>query len=347
MRILFISPHPGFGGASTANRNMATMMASIGHDVVYMDEYLPSDIIVEGCVIDRTPIHANKCSQRVAKDYFERNHFDIIFLGVPIIGLYYYSLFSKLKKRGVRICMVFHSLSLSNGLMAKIDEHLTDFAAKVATHLLFVSEFTKMSWRKYRNIRNLSNNSFVVYNAIKKYSWTRKKGTDVKRISFVGRLSPEKDPDLFCKLAVCKRNNGSALQFNLYGDGPLMEQLKKEYSDEVTFHGFETDINKIYSNTDILVMTSIFENCPMAVLEAASFGIPCIVPKVGGIPEIIKHGQNGLLYDERNPKRIAELLDEMIDNYSNYSDNAFKISNGYSFEEIQKVWNSVIYKIIS
>lgn len=347
MRILFISPHPGFGGASTANRNMATMMASIGHNVVYMDEYLPSDINVEGCVIDRTPIHANKFSQRVAKDYFERYHFDIIFIGVPIIALYYYSLFSKLKKRGVRICMVFHSLSLSNGVMSKIDEHLTDFATKVATHLLFVSEFTKMSWSKYRNIRNLSNNSFVVYNAIKKSSWTGKKSTDVKRISFVGRLSPEKDPNLFCKLAVCKRNNGSELQFNLYGNGPLMEQLKKDYGDEVTFYGFETDINKIYSNTDILVMTSIFENCPMAVLEAASFGIPCIVPKVGGIPEIIKHGQNGLLYEERNPKRIAELLDEMIDNYSNYSENAFKISNDYSFEEIQKVWNNVIYKIIS
>ena len=85
----------------------------------------------------------------------------------------------------------------------------------------------------------------------------------------------------------------------------------------------------------------------MAVLEAASFGIPCIVPKVGGIPEIIKHGLNGLLYDERNPKRIAELLDEMIDNYSIYSENAFKTSNDYSFEEIQKVWNNVIYKIIS
>ena len=347
MRILFISPHPGFGGASTANRNMATMMASIGHDVVYMDEYLPSDINVEGCVIDRTPIHANKFSQRVAKDYFERNHFDIIFLGVPIIGLFYYSLFSKLKKRGVRICMIFHSLSLSNGLMAKIDECLTDFAAKVATHLLFVSEFTKMSWRKYRNIRNLSNNSFVVYNAIKKCSKTRRKITEVKKISFVGRLSPEKDPNLFCKLAACKRNNGSALQFNLYGDGPLMEQLKKEYCDEVTFYGFETDINKIYSNTDILVMTSIFENCPMAVLEAASFGIPCIVPKVGGIPEIIKHGLNGLLYEDRNPKKIAELLDEMIDNYSNYSENAFKNANDYSFEEIQKVWNSVINKIKS
>lgn len=347
MRILFISPHPGFGGASTANRNMATMMASIGHDVVYMDEYLPSDINVEGCVIDRTPIHANKFYQRVVKEYFEKNHFDIIFIGVPIIGLYYYSLFSKLKKRGIRICMVFHSLSLSNGLMAKIDELLTDFAAKVATHLIFVSEYTMRSWSKYKNIRNLSNNSFVVYNAIKKYSWTRKISTDVKRISFVGRLSPEKDPNLFCKLAVCKRNNGSALQFNLYGNGPIMEQLKKEYGDEVTFYGFETDINKIYSNTDILVMTSIFENCPMAVLEAASFGIPCIVPKVGGIPEIIKHGLNGLLYDERNPKRIAELLDEMIDNYSIFSENAFKTSNDYSFEEIQKVWNSVIYKIIS
>lgn len=347
MRILFISPHPGFGGASTANRNMATMMASIGHDVVYMDEYLPSDINVEGCVIDRTPIHANKFSQRVAKDYFKRIHFDIIFIGVPIIGLYYYSLFSKLKKRGIRICMIFHSLSLSNGWMSKIDEHLTDFAVKVATHLLFVSEFTKMSWSKYRNIRNLSNNSFVVYNAIKKSSWTRKKSTDVKKISFVGRLSPEKDPNLFCKLAVCKRNNGSALQFNLYGDGPLMEQLKKEYSDEVTFYGFETDINKIYSNTDILVMTSIFENCPMAVLEAASFGIPCIVPKVGGIPEIIKHGLNGLLYEDRNPKRIADLLNEMIDNYSRYSENAIRISNNYSFEEIKKDWTSVIHKIIS
>lgn len=345
MKILFISPHPGFGGASTANRNMAIMMASIGHEVVYMDEYLPPYAIVDGCELSRMPIHAKKFSQGVVKNYFENNHFDIIFLGVPIIGLYYYRLFVRLRQQNIRICLVFHSLSLSSGLVARIDEYLTDFVSKVATDLLFVSEFTKTSWAKYKNIKKLSNRSFVVYNAIRKRQYFKLNNKKVKSISFVGRLSLEKNPKLFCQLAAYKKSK-SLLQFNMYGDGPLMLQLKKEYGSAVKFFGFEEDINKIYANTDILVMTSLFENCPMCILEAASFGIPCIAPKVGGIPEIVSHGKNGLLYEDGDPKRLSELLDEITDKYMEYSENAYQSSKDYSFEKMQTVWDCVLNKII-
>ena len=64
MKILFVSPHPGFGGSSSANRNIAQMIASLGHEVVYLDEYLPEDINIKGCKINKTPIHKGKFYQR-------------------------------------------------------------------------------------------------------------------------------------------------------------------------------------------------------------------------------------------------------------------------------------------
>lgn len=348
MRILFISPHPGFGGASTANRSMAEMMTSIGHEVIYMDEYADGGMSDYSFVYSDFPIHMNAFKERtkVAK-YFDTNSFDVIFIGVPIIGFYYWHLFRKLRAKGVKICFVFHSLSLSKGLSSRVDELFQLIALYNATDLLFVSKFTQKSWSKYAAVRKLKDHAHIVYNAIQEQNITDKIFGEKYKVSFVGRLSEEKDPILFCKVAREAFVKSLPFSFHMYGDGPLMDLLKMEFSSWVTFHGFERDGKNIYSNTDILLMTSQFENCPMAILESSAHGIPCVAPKVGGIPEIVKSGFNGLLFTNRDSEDILKCLNQIQMSYATFSENAYSESMNYKYDVISAEWENTLLKIIN
>jgi glycosyltransferase involved in cell wall biosynthesis len=57
--------------------------------------------------------------------------------------------------------------------------------------------------------------------------------------------------------------------------------------------------------TVLLALPSLEDNCPMAVLEAAATGVPVIAARVGGVPDLIEDGKNGLLFD---PQNAAEML---------------------------------------
>ena len=160
-------------------------------------------------------------------------------------------------------------------------------------------------------------------------------------------MSEEKDPTLFCNVARESVVKSLPFSFHMYGDGPLMELLKKQFSGYVTFHGFERDGNKIYSNTDILLMTSQFENCPMAILESAAHGIPCVAPKVGGIPEIVKSGFNGQLFANRDTEDILMYLNEIQMSYSSFLENAYSESKKYKYEVISTKWEQALQKIIN
>lgn len=111
-----------------------------------------------------------------------------------------------------------------------------------------------------------------------------------RRIAFVGRLSEEKDPALFCQLAgLCPEG-----EFHLYGEGPLHSRLVRQYADRVQFHGF-CEMAAHWKEIDLLCITSTHEGLPLAALEAMAHGIPLCSFAVGGIPSLIDHRRNGWL----------------------------------------------------
>jgi glycosyltransferase involved in cell wall biosynthesis len=69
------------------------------------------------------------------------------------------------------------------------------------------------------------------------------------------------------------------------------------------------------ADTDIFVMSSILEGQPLGVVEAMSYGCPIITTSVGGIPEIIQDGTNGLLCAPKDPDCLAVKTRMLIDDY--------------------------------
>jgi len=132
-------------------------------------------------------------------------------------------------------------------------------------------------------------------------------GLASNRVAFVGRLSHEKGPDIFCELA-CQIPDAS---FDVYGDGPMKDELQAKYGDSATFHGMVPDVSTLLQQTSLLVMPSRHEGLPMAALEAMALGVPVAAFAVGGLPSLIEDGQNGLL---ARPGNTAELV-AAISNY--------------------------------
>ena len=89
MKIIIISPHPGFGGASTANQNIAKSLMIAGHQIVYMDEYFPKELESKSNLhIDYYPIHQNGIRKQIETyKYIKSLNPDFIILGMPIIGV--------------------------------------------------------------------------------------------------------------------------------------------------------------------------------------------------------------------------------------------------------------------
>lgn len=112
-----------------------------------------------------------------------------------------------------------------------------------------------------------------------------------------------------------KRKN---IRLIIAGDGPERNSLElfAKYlgvSERIIFAGLRNDIEKIYSAMDVFILPSINEPFGLAILEAMAVGKPVIATNTGGIPEIIRHEETGLLIEPRSPKAIAEAIDILIE----------------------------------
>ncbi|WP_449241246.1 glycosyltransferase family 4 protein [Desulfoscipio gibsoniae] len=136
-------------------------------------------------------------------------------------------------------------------------------------------------------------------------------------IGTVARMAPQKGLSVLIKAAeqLIERYN---VHFLIVGDGPLRGKLEEtirlsSINDYFTFTGMINDITPAYSTMDIFVLPSITEGLPLTILEAMAFSLPVVATSVGGVPEIIKHGECGFLVSPGDHKelssRIACLLD--------------------------------------
>jgi glycosyltransferase involved in cell wall biosynthesis len=81
----------------------------------------------------------------------------------------------------------------------------------------------------------------------------------------------------------------------------------------VRWHEFVPDRREIYGNLDVCVMPSrATESFGLSALEAGFFGLPSVVTRRGGLPEIIEHEVNGLVVEAERPAELAEALSRLI-----------------------------------
>lgn len=114
------------------------------------------------------------------------------------------------------------------------------------------------------------------------------------------RICPQKHPRLMVEVAeaVCSRRAG--VTFVVIGDGPQMTDMRdwiRERGLEGSFRmlGSRSDVHRLLPGLDVFLMTSRHEGLPRALLESLAAGVPAVATAVGGIPEMLGRGRNGIL----------------------------------------------------
>lgn len=170
---------------------------------------------------------------------------------------------------------------------------------------------------------------------------------NTNQITVMGRLSKEKAYDDMLRVfkKVLDQNPDAIL--NIVGDGDersslsiLADQL--EISESVIFHGNTVGDKKdeIMKNTSVFVTTSHYESFGLVLLEAMSYGIPCVsFDSAKGSLDIIDDGKDGFIIKDRNiddmASKIVELMNKTTKTLQN---NAIKKAKQYSYNNVKKQW---------
>ena len=134
---------------------------------------------------------------------------------------------------------------------------------------------------------------------------------------FLGRLSPEKGPEVFLRAALVAHAKLADTHFVFVGDGPLAASLKEQVvrlrlESRVHFAGVRRDIARVLNEFDVLVCSSHSEAMPLAVMEAMASGLPVVATRVGGIPDMVDQGESGWLVAPNDFDEIAARLEQML-----------------------------------
>ena len=130
---------------------------------------------------------------------------------------------------------------------------------------------------------------------------------------FFGRITQIKRPDRFLDVVREVKKRGIDLDFFMAGDGELLEGCRKRISEQdlpVTVLGWQSDIEKVLSAADIVVLTSDNEGTPLSLIQAGMAGLPVVTTNVGSVPEIVLDGITGIITD-LDVQEIANALEKL------------------------------------
>lgn len=160
----------------------------------------------------------------------------------------------------------------------------------------------------------------TIYNGVAGFGISPRPRDAVRHIAILGRVSPEKGQLEFVRAArIAARDSGQTnpgLRFTVCG-APLFssqdryfEQVRAEASGiPIEFHEWTENVGAFLSGVDLLVVPSKpVDNVPRVILEAFAAGVPVLAFASGAIPELIEHGETGLLLPRQTPEALAEAI---------------------------------------
>jgi glycosyltransferase involved in cell wall biosynthesis len=142
---------------------------------------------------------------------------------------------------------------------------------------------------------------------------------DAPLVGIVGRLVPIKNHKLFIDAASRVHQQLPNARFAIIGDGETRVEVEKQIEelglrDAVIFTGWMKDLASVYSDLDVSVISSNNEGVPGSITEALCARCPVVSTAVGGVPEMLEHGEVGLLVPSGDVEGLAQAIIKAIQN---------------------------------
>ncbi len=136
----------------------------------------------------------------------------------------------------------------------------------------------------------------------------------------VGRLVPAKGQHILVTAIAHLVRAGRDVRLRLVGDGPDRVSLEQQVSTlelnkHVIFEGAvnQDRIRTLYTGADLFALASFAEGIPVVLMEAMAMEIPCVTTFITGIPELIRHGEDGLLVAPSDEEGLAQAIALLMD----------------------------------
>jgi glycosyltransferase involved in cell wall biosynthesis len=143
--------------------------------------------------------------------------------------------------------------------------------------------------------------------------------SDEKAVFFIGRLSEEKNPDIFIEVAkrfIEKGQRNLKVKFFVIGDGIMRDMVEKKIrhinSERIIYLGYQAKIAPFLCSADIFVLPSSVEGFPLSILEAMAMNVAVISSRVGAVPDIIEDGKNGMIVTPGSTTEIEERIETLL-----------------------------------
>lgn len=136
-------------------------------------------------------------------------------------------------------------------------------------------------------------------------------------VGFAGRMVPTKRPDDFIALAARTARRRRDVSFLAIGDGSRLpryrQRARREGADTLSFLGYVDDMPSFYAACDLLVLPCGTEGCPNVVLEAMASGTAVVAAADGGCGELLHHEDDGMLYPTGDLDQLEETALRVLD----------------------------------
>ncbi len=132
-------------------------------------------------------------------------------------------------------------------------------------------------------------------------------------VGWVGRMTDVKDTDAVLEIVRAARDRGLEAVLVMVGDGPdrvRLEQLAHDIgiARSTFFVGYQPEVAGYYRLFDAFLLPSVNEGTPVSAIEALASGTPVVATRVGGVPDVVRDGEDGFLFEPGDTDGAAERL---------------------------------------
>jgi glycosyltransferase involved in cell wall biosynthesis len=149
-------------------------------------------------------------------------------------------------------------------------------------------------------------------------------GPDEPLIGMMARVAPQKDFSTLARAARIVLGHEPRARFLIAGDYDSAPNYRTHYQQvqaemeacgvrqAFIFTGQRSDVPRLLSSLDVFVLSTHWEGLPLVILEAMAFGVPVVATAVDGVPEVVHHGETGLLVRHEDPDELASSIRELL-----------------------------------
>ncbi|MGE7693582.1 glycosyltransferase [Lysinibacillus sp. NPDC094177] len=177
----------------------------------------------------------------------------------------------------------------------------------------------------------------------------RKQNTNYINFITTGRMQHVKNHNLMINAFSDVAKKYDNVMLTILGDGELRLDIEKQIKElgleeKVILKGVVSNVAEELNKADVYIMTSNYEGLPLSVLEAMASGLPIVTTKAGGVIDIVKQNQNGLLVDVGNREQLTKEMSKLVEDVmlrQRFGEVSFNMSKQYDIQKCVEKYESL------